>query len=438
LPPVVLSDHWFQVEQPLQLLLAPAFRFLTPLSMNQQLLLSIYEKLEALVGRLPGPLQNAVLNELRPIKQIFIAQRQARIALLGQPTANASALLSALLGSELRLVDATQSRGWVSYEQKGKGGFRALDARNLNQTSRAWADLTNVLAEEAPDLTLFLVDGTKTEDLAAACEQAVRVLDFVQQRFERKIPLIGVIDFPIATPPETVDKRRLELKARLSGQGGIASHFVRTVAVSSFVRFRQDGTLDPERDERRNIGALGDLLARELPDEAQVDMARLLGAKDLQKALSMRLVRSVTAICAAVGAQPIPLADFPVLTALQFAMVAGVMHIGGRELSLRAAAEFTGALGMNIGVGMVFREGARAAVKVLPGWGNAISGGIAAAGTYAIGRAATSYFIDGIALSEVRHFLGRRIKRWRKRGAADLEDLNENQIEPKRNQKGCE
>jgi uncharacterized protein (DUF697 family) len=404
--------------------------------MNQQFLLNIYEKIESLVGRLPGPLQNAVLNELRPIKQIFIAQRPARIALLGQTGANASALLSALLGSELRLIDAAVSPGWVSYEQKGKGGFRALDARNLNDSGRAWANLTSVLAEEAPDLALFLVDGTQTEDLGPGCEQAVRVLDFVQQRFERKIPLIGVVDFPATTPPETVDKRRLELKSRLSGQGGIASHFVRVVAVSSFVRFRQDGTLDPERDERRNIRVLGDLLARELPDEAQVDMARLFGAKDLQRELAMRLVRSVTAICAAVGAQPIPLADFPVLTTLQFAMVAGVMHIGGRELSLRAAAEFTGALGMNIGFGMVFRESARAAVKVLPGWGNAISGGIAAAGTYGIGKAATSYFIDGLALSEVRRFLGRRIRRWRKRGAADLEDLKETQIESKHKGKG--
>ena len=406
--------------------------------MNQQTLLSIYEKLEALVGRLPGPLQNAVLNELRPIKQIFLSQRPARVAFLGQTQGNASALVSALLGSELRLIDPSQSFGWVSYEQRGKGGFRALDARSLNQTSRSWADLTNVLSEEAPDLCLFLVDSTKSEDLAPACEQATRVLDFIRERFERKVPLIGVIDFPVTTPVETVEKRRLELQAWLSSQGGLAAHFVRAVAVSSFVRFRQDGTLDPDRDERRNIRALGDLLARELPDDAQVEMARLLGAKDLQRELSNRLVRSVTAICAAVGAQPIPLADFPVLTTLQFAMVAGVMHIGGRELSLRAAAEFLGALGMNIGVGMVFREGARAAVKVLPGWGNAISGGVAAAGTYSIGKAATSYFIDGIALSEVRRFLKKRIRFRRRREQADLEDFKETGAEAQPREKGCE
>jgi uncharacterized protein (DUF697 family) len=386
-------------------------------------LLNIYEKIEALVSRLPGPLQSAVLNELRPIKQIFIAQRPARIALLGQAPANASALLSALLGSELKLIDSNQSSGWVSYEQKGKGGFRVLDARQLTESSRTWANLTNVLAEEAPDLCLFLVDGNTTGDFTAYSEQTIRVLDFVRERHDRKVPLIGVIDFPATLPQENVDKRRVQLQSWLSGQGGISSHFVRAVAVSSFVRFRQDGTLDPERDERRNIRMLGDLLARELPDEAQVDMARLVGAKELQTELSMRLVRSVTAICAAVGAQPIPLADFPILTTLQFAMVAGVMHIGGRELSLRAAAEFVGALGMNVGVGMVFREGARAAVKVLPGWGNAISGGIAAAGTYGIGRAAASYFIDGLPLADVRRFLSRRLNRLRKRGASDLEDV---------------
>ena len=404
--------------------------------MNQQLLLNIYEKIEALVSRLPGPLQSAVLNELRPIKQIFIAQRPARIALLGQAPANASALLSALLGSELKLVDSDHSSGWVSYEQKGKGGFRVLDARQLHPSSRSWADLTNVLAEEAPDLCLFLIDGNNPGDLPAYNEQTIRVLDFVRERYDRKVPLIGVVDFPATVPQQTVDKRRLELQTWLSSQGGMASHFVRAVAVSSFVRFRQDGTLDVERDERRNIRMLGDLLARELPDEAQVDMARLVGAKELQTELSLRLVRSATAISAAIGAQPIPLADFPILTTLQFAMVAGVMHIGGRELSLRAAAEFVGALGMNIGVGMVFRESARAAVKVLPGWGNAISGGIAAAGTYGIGRAATSYFIDGLALADVRRFLERRLKRWRKRGAADLEDVKQAEAKIRERGKG--
>src|SRR5260370_28172075 len=93
-------------------------------AMNHQFLLNIYEKIEALVSRLPGPLQSAVLNELRPIKQIFIAQRPARVALLGHPSANASALLSSLLGSQLKLINANPSTCWVRYAHNWTRGLR--------------------------------------------------------------------------------------------------------------------------------------------------------------------------------------------------------------------------------------------------------------------------------------------------------------------------
>jgi uncharacterized protein (DUF697 family) len=376
--------------------------------MNQQTLLGIYEKIEALIARLPGPLQKAILQELRPIKQIFLAQRPARVALLGDANANASLVVSALLGSELTLIAPLTDPGWINYEQRLKGGFRVLDARRLNQTSLSWNDLSRALSEEDPDVILFLVSGIASSDLSFECEQATRVLDFLHQRYQKRVPLIGVVDLPASTSPEIAEKRRIELQGWLSSQPALASHLVRTITISSFVRFRLDGSLDLERDERRNIRELAELMTRELPDDAQVEMARLFGAKEVQKDLSNRLIRAVTAISAAIGAQPIPLADFPILTTLQFMMVAGVMHISGRELSLKAAGEFIGALGMNIGVGMAFREGARAAVKLLPGWGNAISGGVAAAGTYGIGRAASAYFIEGISLGEVRKLFRRK------------------------------
>jgi uncharacterized protein (DUF697 family) len=84
------------------------------------------------------------------------------------------------------------------------------------------------------------------------------------------------------------------------------------------------------------------------------------------------------------------------------------MHVSGREMGLRAGAEFFGALGLNIGAGMVFREGARAAVRLLPAWGNAISGGVAAAGTYAVGRSAIGYFIEGVSIAEARRLFRRK------------------------------
>jgi uncharacterized protein (DUF697 family) len=144
------------------------------------------------------------------------------------------------------------------------------------------------------------------------------------------------------------------------------------------------------------------LLAQELPNEARVEMIRISRDREAQAQIAQTLVKSTSAICTAVGAQPIPLADLPVLTTLQLVMVSGIMYIAGRERSLRAATEFVGALGVNVGAGMILRESARAILKFFPGWGNMVCGMVAGAGTYALGRAAIVYFLEGVSLKDAR------------------------------------
>ena len=73
---------------------------------------------------------------------------------------------------------------------------------------------------------------------------------------------------------------------------------------------------------------------------------------------------------------------------------------------------FVGAIGANVGAGMLLREGARVLLKFLPGWGNVICGVIAGAGTYAIGRAAIAFFLEGVSLKEARRtYLASKRKR---------------------------
>src|SRR5205085_9066793 len=96
-------------------------------------------------------------------------------------------------------------------------------------------------------------------------------------------------------------------------------------------------------------------------------------------------------------------------------MISGIMDVSGRERSLRAATEFVAAIGVNVGAGMVLREGTRAVLKFFPGWGNVICGMVAGAGTYALGRAATAYFIEGVSLKDARQtYLKGRRKRSRR------------------------
>jgi uncharacterized protein (DUF697 family) len=90
------------------------------------------------------------------------------------------------------------------------------------------------------------------------------------------------------------------------------------------------------------------------------------------------------------------------------------MYLSGRERSLRAATEFVAALGANVGAGMLLREGTRAILKFFPGWGNLVCGMVAGAGTYAIGRAAIAYFLEGVSLKDARRtYLASRRKRAR-------------------------
>jgi uncharacterized protein (DUF697 family) len=64
---------------------------------------------------------------------------------------------------------------------------------------------------------------------------------------------------------------------------------------------------------------------------------------------------------------------------------------------------------------MLLREGARAILKFFPGWGNVVCGMVAGAGTYAIGRAASAFFIGGVSLKDVRQkYLADRKKASRK------------------------
>jgi uncharacterized protein (DUF697 family) len=144
------------------------------------------------------------------------------------------------------------------------------------------------------------------------------------------------------------------------------------------------------------------VLAGEIPNEAKIEMIRISRDRQAQHHVAQMLIRSTTAVCAAIGAQPIPLADMPILTSLQLMMVSGIMYVSGRERSFRAATEFITALGANVGAGMLLRESARALLKFFPGWGNVVCGMVAGAGTYAIGCAATAFFIGGVSLKDAR------------------------------------
>lgn len=341
--------------------------------MKPDSLLSLYDRFSRLVEKLPGGLQKPILRELTPIREIYLEQRPARLMLVGDPGQSVPEILDRL--SNHSVLTGASVHGWRTYSIPDRGEVQILDARD--DTPRSL--VAEALAATPADAIVFLEGSGSLEETSARLAEAPKTT-----------PLIGVP----ATDQADVMLARLARETEFAARGITARFFP----------------------------ALPEALCVVLPPPAKLEFARLTGAREAQAHIATSLLKSFAAICGVIGLQPIPLADLPILTTLQTLMVGLIIRTSGRPVTPRLMAEFLGALGINIGAGMLLREGARALLKIVPIWGNAVSGFIAGAGTYAIGRAAIAYFIEGIPLTEVKKLFRRLLPKRRQNQPPRLPD----------------
>jgi uncharacterized protein (DUF697 family) len=348
--------------------------------MNQKALLRIAEKLERLAGRLPSKIRNAVLSELTPLKELFLQQRPPRFLFIGSSKMPTHTIINALFtpGAQEKMnVALMPVHRWIDWNISGHGTISILDARDAGDS--AAAQVEEDLRRQPADVIFLFDDGESNLARPSAPNFMLHLQDDVGGALD-DAKVIGV--------SFGSERRVAELEEALKTQPGIRDRLLKVIQFTEMHSAAARGLLS--------------VLAGELPNEAKIEMIRISRDRDAQHHVAQMLIKSTTAICTAIGAQPIPLADLPILTSLQVMMVSGIMYISGRERSLRAATEFITALGANVGAGMLLREGARAILKFFPGWGNVVCGMVAGAGTYAIGRAATAFFIGGVSLRDAR------------------------------------
>jgi uncharacterized protein (DUF697 family) len=90
----------------------------------------------------------------------------------------------------------------------------------------------------------------------------------------------------------------------------------------------------------------------------------------------------------AAGGVPVPLVDIPLFVAIQVKQFHAIASIYGQEMSVQRMTEVLGTLG----IGLITRLGGRELLKVIPGFGSAVSALFAAASTYALGCTLCVYF----------------------------------------------
>ena len=377
--------------------------------MNPPSLLQIVERLERLAGKLPSRIQKAVLGELTPLKQLFLQQRPPRFLFTGSAKIPAREIIGALFGQAdfTRTDDAAVPLcRWfdISFPERGK--ISVLDARGADDS--AAIRIQDELKYCPADIIFFL-------DADRIAQEREELADLERYLPGNRTSETGSKIIEIIVPPLekavvrdhgdlTVSRFEYALPSNLARRAA----FLETLRLVPAGPHQTPQLLPPEAQRFMSI------LARELPNEARMEIIRISRNREAQHEVAQLLVKSTTAVSAAIGAQPIPLADLPVLTSLQLMMISGIMYVSGRERSLRAATEFAGALGANVGAAMLLREGTRAMLKFFPGWGNVVCGLVAGSGTYAIGRAATAFFIDGVSLKDARRTYRENRKRRRR------------------------
>ncbi len=150
----------------------------------------------------------------------------------------------------------------------------------------------------------------------------------------------------------------------------------------------EDGFADPFYGCDALLGALSEAhphatyqTLRQLPE-----LTREL--KDLHFRQAQPHIIAYALAAGAAGAAPLPLADLPVISALQLKLLHTIASIYRQPLGLKTFLELAG----TVGLGVLFRQGARSLLKIIPGLGSAVSGLYAGATTYALGCALCFYY----------------------------------------------
>jgi uncharacterized protein (DUF697 family)/GTPase Era involved in 16S rRNA processing len=411
-------------------------------SQTRELIDSINASFDTLTGEMPKPartwLRQKVLGAaIGEVEKLIEEARAPVFYLLGRSGHGKSSLLNALAGREVAEVGHVrpQTPGadpyFITFEDVF-AEWQVVDSRGIFETPVGAAGGMDPVEQVKADIRAYRPDvifHVVTASEARALSNDFRVFAEIQREivkeFGAAIPTVMVltkVDLlgdPEAWPPRDhplkaalvkdlldyvgVDvlgarPQRINPNATLEGYALAAREYVGVIPVSVL----------PSR--RWNVETLADFVGRHLPQSAILDYAQALQRKELLRRVSTSVIRRFSTAASGIGSAPIPIADIAVLMPLQALLVALIAGLSCRRFSLEAATEFTAATGVNVGVAFVAREGARAAVKLLPGFGSAVSGAIAGATTYGIGKSAEAYFFAGETRSPRRF-----IREWRRK-----------------------
>lgn len=389
---------------------------------------SIFSFIKGQVDKLPisQSKKTKMLDQLLKLKTMTVDAREPRIALVGRRGSGKSSLINAMFGQERQYVSSVKSgtgKGkWLWYPSDAEPKIRLLDSRGLGESEAPTEEfeedtpldeLIKAVTEEQPDVFLFLIKAKEADSrIEEDLQELNKLRKIVKEIHHYDVPVICVVtqvdeldpphykQVPFDANPKK--KKNIDEAIALMSKRFKDSEIplLNIIPTCSYIDFDESGKI--EYDMRWNIDLLSDYLIEALPSEAKLKTAKAIQSQFVKKKFARTIVGTFTAIAGLIGAEPIPFADFPILTGIQGLMIVVIGFIADKEINTKTASEFIAALGINVGIGLLVREGVRAAVRFIPGAGLVVSGAVAGAVTYGIGQAAIAYFLENKNIDQAK------------------------------------
>src|SRR5439155_3249190 len=241
-------------------------------------LLQIVERLERLAGRLPSKIRKAVLSELTPLKQLFLQQRPPRILFAGSAKVPARKIISALFGSVEFVAPnaAAPLCRWFEVDFPERGKISVIDVRGVDNSTAI--HVRDELKYRAEDIIFFIHDDRIAHELQERELADLNSYLSWNETLETDRKIIEII----VPPLERLTSRDHNDLGATRDQRVAGSTLARRGAFLETLRLvpvdNDQGFELPAVEARR----LMSILARELPNEARMEMIRISRDREAQ------------------------------------------------------------------------------------------------------------------------------------------------------------